>query len=144
MSNLTGSLVVVSKHIYDYLTTGKETLGINEVWYDITGLVPTTPALLVEPQGKTRVISNTGHMVENNFNVSIVLLHSRMASKSVTNEESLELAEAVEDYLHLNKELNGLVIHSHVTSVEQGSVTQERVLLRATRLMWQGMSKTRI
>ncbi|MCA1799959.1 MAG: hypothetical protein LC650_01515, partial [Actinobacteria bacterium] len=87
---------------------------------------------------------NTGHMVENTFQVSIVLLHSRMASKSETNEEALELAEVIEAHLHTDKTLSGKLIHSYVSNVEQGSVTLQKVLLRATALTWQGMSKTRI
>lgn len=144
MSQLTDSLVVVGKHLYDWLDTDKEVLGLKAVWYDIDSLVPTTPAVFVEPQNKRRVISNTGHMVENTFQVSIVLLHSRMGSKSETNEESLELAERLEAHLHTDKTLGGKLIHSYISSIEQGSVTLQKVLLRATGLTWQGMSKTRI
>lgn len=144
MSQLTDSLLVVSRYLYNWLDTDKNALGIRAVWYDIDSLVPTTPAIFIEPQNKRRIISNTGHMVENTFQVSIVLLHSRMASKSETNEESLQLAEAIEAHLHTDKTLGGNIIHSYINSVEQGSVALQKVLLRATALSWQGMSKTRI
>lgn len=144
MANPTDSLAAVSQELYDYLDYGKGVLGIQRVWYDIDDMVPTTPAILVEPGDKSREISNTGHMVINTFQVNVILLHSRMASKSETNDEALTLAEEVESYLHDNKTLNGLIIHGYVSKLEQGSVAQQKVLLRATRLLWQGMSKTRI
>lgn len=144
MGSLTDSLLVVSKYLYESLEAEKDSLGFKAVWYDIEGLAPTTPAVIIEPQNKSRAISNTGHMVENTFQVSIILLHSRMASKSETNEESLEFAEAIEAHLHSDKTLGGLIVHGYVTGLQQGSVNLQRTLLRATALSWQGMSKTRI
>lgn len=144
MSTLSDSLVEVTKFLYDWLEDGKTTLQLEDVWYDIEGLVPRTPCVIVEPLSKQRVVTNTGHMVENTFEVNVILLHSRMASKSATNEEAMSFAEDIEGYLHSDKTFSGKLIHSYVTSFEQGSVNQQKVLLRATRLLWRGMSKTRI
>jgi hypothetical protein len=140
----TDSLVDIGDALDVYLNLGKSTLGLQDVWYDITGLVPRTPAILIEPDNKLRELVATGHQTLNTFNVGIVIIHSRMASNSVTNKECLTLAESVESYLHQNRTLGGRLIHSYVVSTEQGTVTQQKVLLRATQLMWQGISKTRI
>lgn len=141
---LTDSFSEISQELYDYLVAGKTDLGLQDVWYDISGLVPRTPAIMLEPQSKSRDLTQTGSQTTNTFDVSIILIHSRMASESVTNAESLALAEEVEEYLHDNRRLNGKLVHSYVVSLEQGSVTQQNVLLRATRLMWRGISRTRM
>lgn len=142
--SLNDSLSDISSALYDYLLEGKIQLGLEDVWYDISGLVPRTPSILVEPQSKTRELTQTGFQTTNTFDISLIIIHARMASESVTNAESLKLAEDVESYLHENRSLGDKLIHSYVVSLEQGSITQQSVLLRATRLMWRGMSKTRM
>jgi len=142
--SLNDSLSDISSALYDYLLDGKIQLGLEDVWYDISGLVPRTPSILVEPQSKTRELTQTGFQTTNTFDISVIIIHARMASESVTNAESLKLAEDVESYLHENRRLDDKLIHSYVVSLEQGSITQQSVLLRATRLMWRGISKTRM
>jgi len=142
--SLNDSLSDISSALYDYLLDGKIQLGLEDVWYDISGLVPRTPSILVEPQSKTRELTQTGFQTTNTFDISVIIIHARMASESVTNAESLKLAEDVESYLHENRSLDDKLIHSYVVSLEQGSITQQSVLLRATRLMWRGISKTRM
>lgn len=141
---LTDSLVDIGDALHSYLEQGKITLDMRDIWYDITGLVPRTPAILIEPDNKIRELVATGHQTLNTFTVGVVIVHSRMADSSITNKECLTKAESVEAYLHQNRTLDGLLIHSYVTNIEQGTVTQQKVLLRATRLTWQGISKTRI
>lgn len=142
--SLTDKLLVVSNDLVTYLKAGQSTLGIEDVWEDITGLVPRTPSILVEPDNKIRELTNTGFQTTNTFNVNVIVIHSRMASNTVTNSECLELAEKVETYLHNNRTLAGKLIHSYVTDIQQGSVPQQKVLLRASKLSWRGLSKTRI
>jgi len=144
VSNLSASLLTVSEALHDHLKAGKTQLGLEDVWYDITGLVPRTPAILIEPDTKTRELTNTGFQTLNTFSVAVIIIHSRMASNSITNAECLKLAEDVESYIHTDRTLGGILIHSYVISIEQGSVTQQKVLLRATRLVWNGISKTRM
>ncbi|MCA1806909.1 MAG: hypothetical protein LC687_03465 [Actinobacteria bacterium] len=144
MANLSDSLVEVSQALYQHLLTGRSTLGLQDVWYDTKGVLPRTPAILIEPDNKARELMATGHQTSNTFQVGVVVVHSRMAASGITNKEVLELAENVETYIHTNRSLDGLLIHSYIVSIEQGSVTQQSTVFRATRLLWQGISRTRI
>jgi len=141
---LTDNLVVVGEALESYLESGKDGLGIRTVWYGPDELIPETPAITVAPDGKTRTIIETGHMTYNDFTVTITIYHARLGDPAVTRKECDQMAEAVEDYLHSNIKLGGLVYTSLVKTLEPGTARRANVILKATRLTWVGRSKTRI
>ncbi len=119
-------------------------LDVRAVWYNVSSSVPETPAVLIEPQAKESDLYETGHYVINNFTVHFTVLHSRLDSEGVTNQECLALAEDLETLLHKNRTLNDTLVHSMVSSIELGLATRQKVTLRAARLVWQGFSRTRL
>ena len=146
MGHATDKLSVIGLALEDYLNDEKSqgNLDVRTIWYDIDSGVPETPAVLIEPNGLSRDLVETGHMTMNNFNITLTVLYSRMGSESATKRECLQLAEELEDILHANRYLNKLVYHSMVNSIELGLATRERTTLRAARLTWLGRSKTRL
>jgi hypothetical protein len=120
-------------------------LGLQKVWYgDDDELIPETPAVLIVPSTKDRELTNTGHTTLNSFHFVLTVFHSRLTSSNVTRKECDALAEALEDHLHANKRLNGLLLHSHVQRSEYGVAARGTVLMKATRLTWIAQSQTRI
>jgi len=117
---------------------------VRRVWLNLEGMVPETPAILVEPQNITRERYATGHQTLNTFTVHLTVLHSRIASETDTNQECLQIAENLEGTLHDNMTLDGLMVHSMVSSLELGVATRQKIALRAARLVWQGVSRTRL
>jgi len=140
----TDSLLEVMNQIEAYVIAGQSTLGLKKVWVGDDDALPEMPSVTIAPGAKTREIQETGHTVINRFPVYLTILHARLDSTQTTLKESIALSEALEDYLHEDKRLNGLIVYSYVRSVEPGVTTRQRALVRATRLLWEGMSKTRI
>lgn len=141
----TDKLSIVGQALEAYIRDGMEELGLVDVWYsEDTGSVPQTPSVVIEPSSKNRLRSDTGHTTLNTFNVEITIFHARLEATGVTRKECDDLAEALEDYLHQNYRLGGLVLDSFVQTTESGIANRQRAMLRATRLLWVARSKTRL
>lgn len=140
----TDSLLTVGEALEDYLNDHAFQLGLRKVWYGADELIPETPAISIASEGKRRTLVETGHMTYNQFRFVFTIYHARFGDTSVTRKECDELAESVEALLHDNIRLDGLVYTSLVESMESGAATRQSVIMRATRLVWVGQSKTRI
>lgn len=141
---MTDKLVAVTDALIARLETAKPTYGIHDVWYGEEALIPRTPALSVTPSSKARELTETGMMAMNRFSIAVVIYHSRLDDPQVTRRECDILAEEIEQFIHEDRRLGGLLIHSHIESVEPGFAARGKVTLRATRLSWTGLTKTRI
>lgn len=139
---MTDSIVDVTQSLVDTITNSD--LGFKDVFYGDEKLIPRTPAVSVIPDTKDRVLAETGMMVVNTFQVFIIIYHSRLDTVQVTRKECDALAEQLESLLHLDKKLGGLLYTSHATTLTPGYVTRGKVIMQATRITWQGRSKTRI
>jgi len=148
VSQLTDKLSVVGLALDQLINTAntdpQNSFNVREVWYSIDSGVPETPAVLIEPQNSPRELQETGFTTINRFTVHFTVLHSRLSSETETSKECLDLAEQLEDVLHSDRRLGGIIVHSYVTSIELGVATRQRTTLRAARLVWQGWSKTRL
>jgi hypothetical protein len=139
----TDKVSIIGPALETYVNTAN--LGLQKVWYgDDDELIPETPAVLIVPDGKERELTNTGHVTLNSFKFILTVFHSRLTSSNVTRKECDALAEALEDHLHENKRLNGLLLHSYVRLSEFGVAARGTVMMKATRLTWVAQSQTRI
>jgi hypothetical protein len=138
-----GDLVDVCEAIESYLNGLKDNLGIKRVWYGDDDLVPHTPTVAIIPEGKSRNLSDTGHMVQTQYDIGIMIYHSDLKAPNVTRKDCDKLAQVIEDALHDNKKIGG-VIFGYVRSMEPGVTKRGSTMLRATRLLWRGISKERI
>ena len=117
---------------------------VGGVWLNLESMVPELPAILIEPQVNQREMQQTGFTTQNKFIVHFTVLYSKLGSERDTNQDCLKLAENLETVLHNNRRLGGRLIHSLVNSIELGAANRQNVTIRAARLVWTGMSKTRL
>lgn len=140
----TNSLDEVAQALVDVIKASAGPLGLKDVWYGEEDLVPKTPAVSVVPDRKRRDIIETGYMARNDFEVVITLFHSRLASPTLVRRETIQLAEQLEDVIHADRTLGGLLVHSYVTELTPGFVRRGNVVMKATQLGWSGFTKTRL
>jgi len=137
---VSASSVEVTEKIKDILEGAKTRLGLQGVYYGDTDLIPKFPSATVESGAKGRTITGV-HKFELNLITNIFIYHGKLQGASITRKETEEFAELVETELHRNKTLDGLIIFGFVASMDPGVVVKSSVMLRTTRLIWQGISR---
>lgn len=138
----TDSIEVVTLALVDIFETDA-TLGIKDVYYGEEANIPRTPAVAIEVS-KSRTPYQTGNNYLVTFNAVIDVFHSRYKSKQVTRQECDQFAKSVEDLLHADLKLGGLVINSFVSAIQTGGLRRGTTLMQASRLTWQATSRKRI
>lgn len=119
-------------------------LGFKDVWIGDETLIPRTPAASVLGGPKTRELVETGFTTMNVFAATIVIYHAKLGSQNTNRLDCTGLAESLEEFLHTDKQLGGLVFNSYCTSIEPGFSELGQAIMVSTRVTWQGRSKTRI
>jgi hypothetical protein len=142
MSTCTGSLVDVTDYIYDLLTANKTGLGVQDVWYGDQKKLPKTPALCVEPGTKERQLVGAPRQAQVILKVYVIAYSTSVRDEQVNRLEADEIAEGVENLLHSDAQMGGLVVHSMVTAFESGYVVRGAGLVRACRVTFSMLSKT--
>lgn len=130
----------ITQRVVDVLTESQEELGLKAVYYGFQQLIPEYPAISVESGRKRRTLEGT-HRFGVSFSVLMVLEHGAIRSTTVTKKESEELAQLVEDKLHEDFYLGGLVLFGYIASIEPGIRARGEDMIRATRLAWEGLSR---
>ncbi len=126
------------------LLKGDASLGLKDVFYgDQTG-IPRTPAVTVELGGKERSYNQTGLFTNLDFSLSIIVYHGLLADVQTIKKELDQFTQAIEDKLHADNTLGGLVISGLVSSVEPGTAIVGQAQFYAHRMTWEAMIKERI
>jgi len=136
----------VTQHIFDLMESRKAQLGLLDVWYGDQVLNPRTPSLTVESGAFERVFAGVSGKgtTENAIRVTLIIYIAKIGDTQVNLKDSELMAEEIMDILHEDVNLGGLVLSSYVRSIEPGVIRKGASLMRATRISWQGMTKTRI
>lgn len=137
---LTKDATVVSQNILDTLESNKVVLGLRGTYYGLQNLIPEYPAACVESGTKNRIM-RMARKHEIIIRTHIMVYHSEVQSSEVTKKEVEQFAEAIENKLHEDNTLDGLVIWGYVTSIDHGVARRDDVMLRAARLTWEGLSR---
>ncbi len=126
------------------LLKGDASLGLKDVYYgDQTG-IPRTPAATVELGDKAREYNQTGLFTNVLVTLSIIVYHGLLADVQRIKKELDQFVQAVEDKLHVDNTLGGLVISGIVTAVEPGTAVVGNAQFYAHRMSWEAMIKERI
>lgn len=142
---------IVAREIKDYIESQKGILGVEQVFYGDQRKIPNTPAVCVEPAVVDRPLTGTSYQTTNTFTISIIVYHTSLEGIELILETADEVAEAVADAINLEStppkfgggtQLNGKVISGHVIRLEHGFRTMNDQLMRANRLIWEGITKT--
>lgn len=131
---------VVTQAIVDVLETNKVALGLAEIYYGPQGLIPEFPAAEVSSLPMTREIKNI-HQYQLTLRSSVLILFGKIQAVETNTKGSEEKAEAVQDQLHLDNTLDGNVLFGYITRIEPGVAIRKATPLRATRLIFEGISR---
>ncbi len=134
---------VITQAIVDLLE-GDASLGLKEVYYGDQGGIPLSPSATVELGNKTRDYNQTGLMTNVIPQIIIVIYHGLVADVQIIKKELDQFVQAVEDKLHVDNTLGGLVISGIVSSVEPGTAIIGSAQFYAHRMTWEAMIKERI
>lgn len=138
---------VVNQAVVDLLKSNWDTLGFSspdDIYYGDQARYPRTPSAAVQGSSLERELYQTGGQTLNDMSIFVMIFHSPYANLEVSQKQTDEFAEAVEGVLHQNRTLDGILIHSHVSTNEPGVAERGGTLLRATRLTLSCVSKTYI
>jgi hypothetical protein len=143
---VTDSLVELADAFVTKLEADKDTLGLEGVLYGDDGtLFPRTPWVCVTPTDKTRELDGAAGpsgQTLNTLAIIFMIYHSRIQSTEKNRRECDMFAESIETFLHKDVRVGGIVIHGYVVQMESGQAAVGSALFQATRLTWQGITKT--
>jgi hypothetical protein len=128
------------------MNANKVALGVVDVFYGDQRRIPRVPTVCVDPGQKNVEIVGAPRLVQNVFTIYIVLYHSQIVDNQINHKASDVLAQAVEDVIHADPTLTGLVAHSIVSSNESGYMNKDegRTWFRGARLTITANSRTRL
>ncbi len=119
-------------------------LSLKKVYYgDQTG-IPSVPSATVELADTAREYNQTGLQTNLLVQLQIIVYHGLLADVQKIKKELDQFTQAIEDKLHTDNTLGGLVISGLVTSVVPGVALVGKSQFYAHRLTWEGMVKERI
>lgn len=114
------------------------------VYYGQQELMPEFPCIAIEGSTKLRSLpTGATHFWRVDIGTTLYVYHEKVQSSTVTREETDALVEQIEDMLHGNLTMDGLVIFGYVTRSDPGTAVRRDTMLRTTRMSWEGRSKER-
>lgn len=118
-----------------------------QTFYGDQDKLPTSPTVCVEAGEVSRPLVGVPFRVENNFECYVLLYHGKVQDVETNKLEAEQYAEAIAAHFDTNKTLEllgdgGIVIHGHIVSINHGYSVKQGSLVKASRLTWQGKTKT--
>jgi len=137
------SLSEITQAVVDLLKADL-TLGLSKVYYGDQAGIPLVPSATVEAGSAEREYTQTGLHTTRTVPIIIVIYHGKVDDVQTIKKSLDDFAQAVEDALHQDSTLGGLVINGLVTSIEPGVASVGKAQYQAHRLTWEGLVKERI
>lgn len=144
---LTDRLTVVTQYFVDVLDKNKEYLGIRRVFDGDQRLINETPSVAVIAGEKERQLSGSSLTTRVDLTIVFMIYHNRVTNVEVVQRESLEAAEALEDFIHqhehqtLGESPDNLVLFGMFTRIEPGYADRNGQILRTTRMTWEAQTR---
>jgi hypothetical protein len=108
---------------------------------DDLGKIAETPTACVETGPKTNEFNGIPRRVMVIQDVYIIIYHERVSDSQQNQRTSEILSDAIEDLLHQDATLGGVVISSYVRNTEPGYVVRGGAQIKASRLTLQTTSQ---
>jgi hypothetical protein len=143
----------IAVRIFDLLEddrTGLNTLGIVDLFYGDQDKLIQTPTVIIEAGDTSSPLDGLPNMVRRQHACDVIIFHAAYDSNQSTKLQAEEYAAAIADFLDGNLQLTDpqgndpLVIHGWVALNSPGYLKVGDNKYRASRLTWQGISKTRL
>lgn len=139
---------VVALYIFNLITTNMVALQLNDVLYGNHNNIPSASAAVVTSGGKLRSVVGVqapGGRSENQLVVQIALHWSKVGDEATERQAADDRATALEQLLHEDTTMGGLVIHGFVEDVNRGeSQMANNSMFRSVVMTWRGKTRTAI
>lgn len=138
---------VLAQAIKNILVTNQSSLGLKTVLYGNHTMLPVSPLAVVIPGPKHRELQGVGGpggRTLNTISVYIDVLSSKVGDESEERLALDQLAEKIEDLLHDDVTVGGLIIHGFVTDWIPGETTTQGGEYRTVRLTFAGITKLQL
>jgi hypothetical protein len=136
----------VAEAIRALLEANKVVLLLDDVLYGNHIMIPRSSAAVVMPLGKRRQlagVSAPGGRTLNQLMVGVDLHWSKVGDEETERKNADSRGTAVEDMLHNDTTLSGIVIHGFVTQVDRGeSQFANNSMFRSVRMVYEAQTKT--
>lgn len=139
--------VEVAKAIQAIVELNKSILGLDSVYYGIQRNVPDGLSVAVTPSRKINElvgVQGPGGRVDRSFFTLITLNNSHVGDEATERELVDNLAEELEDILHDDTTLGGIVIHGFITDIENGVSFRDNSMFRTVQLTHRARTRTLI
>lgn len=143
--------VVVAHYIRDLLRANQQDLLLDDVLYGDHNMIPRASAAIVTAMSMQRQLAGVaapGGRTQNMLNVQIQLLWSKVGDEETERDAVDARAKAVQDLIHSDTTLGGLIIHGFITNLERGTTTMtsgnigNNSQFRAVIMQFVGTTKT--
>lgn len=141
---MTNNLSVVMETLKSNIVASALVYAGTDIKYGDETLIPRTPALSILGGPHSLNLVETGFTVMNTFDITFIIWHAKLGAQNLNRLQCIKMAEALRDFLHVDKELGGLLFASNCTGIEPGYSEAGQQIMVTTRVTWQGRSKTRI
>lgn len=123
-------------------------LGLTDVFFGDQTKIPRTPAVCIEPGGKTRELNGIPRRTYVTLTVYLILYHYRIDGIESIREDNDFLTEQLEAVLHVDAQMKAggeaTVIDSMVRDIESGFQQKANSLFRASRLTFEAHSQMQL
>ena len=145
MPTLTDSLPLVTQALVDLLISKWMDIGLasqDDVYYGDQFKYPRFAAIAVEAAPVDRDLQQTGLQQRITFTHYFLIYHGSIRDLEGNRKEADQLTHRTITVLNQPevRQLDGLIIHGHVDTVEPGYANRGGALLVTDRLTWTGLS----
>jgi hypothetical protein len=140
---LTDRVDTITLAVQDKLELNMSALpgNVQDVWLGDQDRLPRTPCLTVEPGNKVREYNGAPRRFSVSQDTYVVCYVECVQSAKDNVELLMQVSEGVEEVLHSDAQLDGLVVSSFVVQTEMGFADRGGTKLRAARLTFRTTSQ---
>lgn len=144
---LTDKASVVAQVVLNLLSDNKDSLGLDEVYYGDQLNIPNAKCAAVRVGRKTREragAAGPGGRMMNYMPITINVYNSTVTDEASARLIVDQLAEAIEDLLHQDITLGGVILDGFVSEWDPDPVFRTGSMFRVVQLTFQARSKTNL
>jgi len=145
-------VTVLAKAIFDNILAVKDDLELDEVYFGDQRLIPAATACVVMAGPKTTTLAGVAGPGGRVFRDMVVIIdvHRQIVANTLQTDAGTEaaerlkveqLAEGVEDFIHQDVTVGGLIIHGFINSSEPADTMFTNSAFRTVRMMFMGRTK---
>lgn len=144
VATMTAKMSEIAQELYNRLEANKATLGFQALYMGDQQRIATTPAIAVDTSTKTGTLKAAARVVEYEIRIFVIVYSTLIISNQINKSEADTFAEEIEDFLNIDFNLGGMIIHGFVESIESGYTTKTNSIARASRMTYFALTQNRL